>query len=101
MRYAKLGRRALSVSRLCLGRMSYGDPARRDRVLDEAAARPFFERALEAGVDFFDTADVHSDGATKLEHPDAAVAAVDLELSEEALAALAVPCRPHPVLGHR
>ena len=65
MRYAKLGRTGLSVSRLCLGCMSYGDPAWRDWVLDEAAARPFFERALEAGINFFDTADVYSDGVSE------------------------------------
>mgnify|MGYP006272368281 FL=1 len=65
MRYAKLGRTGWSVSRLGLGCMSCGDPASRDRILDEAAARPLFERALEAGIDFLDTADVYSDGVSE------------------------------------
>jgi aryl-alcohol dehydrogenase-like predicted oxidoreductase len=57
MQHVQLGRTGLGVSRLCLGCLSFGDPAWRPRVLDEDAARPFFRRALEAGINFFDAAD--------------------------------------------
>lgn len=65
MHYANLGNTGLSVSRLCLGCMSYGSPSWRDWVLDEKASRPFYERALEAGINFFDTADVYSNGVSE------------------------------------
>ena len=65
MAYTRLGKSGLRVSRLCLGTMTYGTPAWRDWVLDEQAARPFFERALEAGINFFDTADMYSDGVSE------------------------------------
>lgn len=65
MQYAPLGHTGLVVSRLCLGCMSYGSPAWRPWVLDEAAARPFFVRAVEAGINFFDTADMYSLGASE------------------------------------
>ena len=65
MKYANLGRTGLSVSRLCLGCMSYGTPEWRDWVLDEKASRPFYERALDAGINFFDTADVYSNGVSE------------------------------------
>jgi aryl-alcohol dehydrogenase-like predicted oxidoreductase len=65
MQYTFLGRTGVTVSRLCLGCMSYGDPAWRPWVLDEAAAEPFFRRAVEAGVNFFDTADMYSLGASE------------------------------------
>ena len=55
----------LQVSRLCLGCMTYGDPAWREWVLDEAAARPFIREAWEAGINFFDTADMYSLGAAR------------------------------------
>jgi aryl-alcohol dehydrogenase-like predicted oxidoreductase len=55
----------LTVSRLALGCMSYGDPAWRPWVLDEDAARPFFQRAIEAGINFFDTADMYSLGRSE------------------------------------
>jgi len=51
------------VSRLCLGCMTYGSKKWRDWVLDEEESRSFFRRAIEAGINFFDTADVYSDGA--------------------------------------
>jgi aryl-alcohol dehydrogenase-like predicted oxidoreductase len=60
-----LGRTGLKVSRLCLGTMSYGSPRWRDWVLDEQASRPFYRKALEAGINFFDTADVYSEGASE------------------------------------
>src|SRR5471030_1043158 len=61
----RLGNTGLKVSRICLGTMTYGDPKWRDWVLDEAASRPFIQRALEAGINFFDTADIYSNGASE------------------------------------
>jgi len=60
-----LGRSGLTVSRLALGCMSYGTPNWRPWVLDEAASRPFFRRAVEAGINFFDTANMYSAGASE------------------------------------
>jgi aryl-alcohol dehydrogenase-like predicted oxidoreductase len=67
MEYVNLGRTGLEVSRICLGCMSYGEPERGSQkwTLDEAASRPFIKRALEAGVNFFDTANVYSDGSSE------------------------------------
>ncbi len=60
-----LGNTGLKVSRLCLGCMTYGTPEWRDWVLDEDRSRPFFERALEHGINFFDTADMYSLGVSE------------------------------------
>ncbi|GAA4230163.1 aryl-alcohol dehydrogenase-like predicted oxidoreductase [Streptosporangium album] len=65
MRYVKLGSSGLKVSRICLGMMSYGDPASREWMLREDAAEPIVRRAVEAGVTFFDTADMYSDGVSE------------------------------------
>ena len=65
MQYTSLGATGLKVSRLCLGCMSYGSPQWRDWVLDEAAAAPFFRQAWEAGINFFDTADMYSNGVSE------------------------------------
>src|SRR5262245_19753928 len=65
MKYANLGGTGVSVSRICLGMMTYGSKQWRDWVLDYQEARPFVERALEAGINFFDTADVYSNGASE------------------------------------
>ena len=65
MEYVRLGTTGLKVSRLCLGCMTYGSKKWRAWVLDEAAARPFFREALEGGINFFDTADVYSLGASE------------------------------------
>ncbi|MBY8887454.1 aldo/keto reductase [Streptomyces sp. PTM05] len=67
MDYAKLGTTGLDVSRICLGCMSYGDPKRGNHPwsLDEEASRPFIRRAVEAGINFFDTANVYSDGSSE------------------------------------
>jgi aryl-alcohol dehydrogenase (NADP+) len=67
MKYVKLGRTGLDVSRICLGCMSYGDASRGGHqwVLDEDASRPFIQRALEAGINFFDTANVYSAGSSE------------------------------------
>ena len=63
----KLGRTGLEVSRICLGCMTYGVPGRGNHLwtLGEEAARPFVQRALELGVNFFDTANVYSDGTSE------------------------------------
>jgi aryl-alcohol dehydrogenase-like predicted oxidoreductase len=63
--YTILGRTGVTVSRLCLGCMSYGDPQWRPWVLDEASARPFFRLALDGGINFFDTADMYSLGVSE------------------------------------
>jgi aryl-alcohol dehydrogenase (NADP+) len=65
MKYTNLGRTGLKVSRLCLGCMTYGSSKWRPWILDEDAARPFFKRAVEAGINFFDTADMYSLGASE------------------------------------
>ena len=67
MEYVRLGNTGLKVSRLCLGCMSYGSPEKGAHrwVLDEAASRPFIKRALDAGINFFDTANVYSLGASE------------------------------------
>ena len=67
MEYVKLGATGLDVSRICLGCMSYGEPGRGNHAwsLDEEASRPFIRRAIEAGVNFFDTANVYSDGSSE------------------------------------
>lgn len=65
MEYVNLGKSGLKVSRLCLGMMTYGSSQWREWVLDEKQALPFVERALEAGINFFDTADVYSAGASE------------------------------------
>ena len=58
MPYIRLGNSGLQVSRICLGMMTYGTSKWRDWVLDEEESRPFIKRALEFGINFFDTADV-------------------------------------------
>jgi aryl-alcohol dehydrogenase (NADP+) len=65
MEYTRLGRTGLQVSRICLGCMTYGTPQWRDWVLSEEVSRPFIKRALELGINFFDTADVYSDGESE------------------------------------
>ena len=65
MDYVNLGKSGLKVSRLCLGMMTYGSPKWRKWVLDEEQALPFVKRALDAGINFFDTADVYSLGASE------------------------------------
>jgi aryl-alcohol dehydrogenase-like predicted oxidoreductase len=67
MEYTKLGSTGLDVSRLCLGCMTYGIPDRGNHAwtLDEAASRPILRKAVEAGINFFDTANVYSDGTSE------------------------------------
>jgi aryl-alcohol dehydrogenase-like predicted oxidoreductase len=63
--YARLGSTGLQVSRVCLGMMSYGSPLWREWTLDLDAARPLVRSAVEAGITFFDTADMYSLGASE------------------------------------
>jgi aryl-alcohol dehydrogenase-like predicted oxidoreductase len=68
MRYVKLGATGLDVSAICLGCMSYGEPDRgmnQPWSLPEDESRPFFRRAVEAGINFFDTANVYSAGSSE------------------------------------
>jgi 1-deoxyxylulose-5-phosphate synthase len=67
MQYVKLGRTGLDVSRLCLGCMSFGDPAAGTSAwtLDEAASRAIIEQALGVGINFFDTANIYSVGSSE------------------------------------
>ena len=67
LEYVRLGNTGLEVSRICLGCMSYGVPERGNHawVLDEEHSRPFIKRALELGINFFDTANVYSDGTSE------------------------------------
>lgn len=65
MEYVNLGDSGLKVSRICLGMMSYGTSEWREWVLDEEEGRPFIKRALELGINFFDTADMYSAGVSE------------------------------------
>ncbi|MGZ6141908.1 MAG: aldo/keto reductase, partial [Myxococcales bacterium] len=72
MDYVNLGSTGLKVSRICLGCMSYGVPAtgellggRHAWTLDEGQSQPFLKQALDAGINFFDTANVYSSGASE------------------------------------
>lgn len=66
MEYARLGSTGMKVSRICLGCMSYGQPGKgMPWELDEEASRPYIQRALEQGINFFDTADVYSKGTSE------------------------------------
>lgn len=67
MDYVRLGQTGLKVSRVCLGCMTYGEPKRGAHLwtLDEEKSRPFIKRALELGINFFDTANTYSDGTSE------------------------------------
>src|SRR3712207_575658 len=67
MDYMKFGRTGLEVSRICLGCMSYGEPGRGSHpwTLPEAESRPFIRKALDLGINFFDTANIYSDGTSE------------------------------------
>jgi 1-deoxyxylulose-5-phosphate synthase len=65
MDFVALGNSGLKVSRLCLGCMSYGSSKARPWILDEEAALPFYQQAIEAGINFFDTADLYSQGMSE------------------------------------
>ena len=65
MDYVNLGSSGLKVSRLCLGTMTYGSKKWREWVREEKESRPFFRRAFDAGINFFDTADMYSLGGSE------------------------------------
>ena len=67
MEYTKFGKTGLKVSRICLGCMTYGDPNRGNHnwTLPDAESRPFIKEALDRGINFFDTANVYSDGSSE------------------------------------
>ena len=65
MKYVNLGRAGVKVSRVCLGVMTYGDPAWRPWILTEEQGRPFIKQALEQGINFFDVADMYSLGKSE------------------------------------
>src|SRR5579872_5069990 len=65
MDYVNLGSTGLKVSRICLGTMTYGSKRWREWVLEEEESRPFIQRALELGINFFDTADMYSVGVSE------------------------------------
>jgi aryl-alcohol dehydrogenase-like predicted oxidoreductase len=67
MKYLKLGNTDLNVSRICLGCMTYGDPSRGNHAwtLPEESSRPLLKQALDAGINFFDTANSYSDGSSE------------------------------------
>ena len=65
MNYVSLGTTGVKVSAICLGMMTYGSKTWREWVLEEAESRPFVQRSVEAGINFFDTADVYSLGESE------------------------------------
>jgi aryl-alcohol dehydrogenase (NADP+) len=65
MEYVNLGSAGVKVSRICLGAMTYGSKRWREWVLEEEESRPFIRRALELGINFFDTADMYSLGVSE------------------------------------
>src|SRR5215831_19498878 len=65
MEYVCLGTTGLKVSRICLGTMTYGSKKWREWILDEEESRPFIRRSLDLGINFFDTADMYSAGASE------------------------------------
>lgn len=83
--FLPLGKSGLKVSRLCLGCMSYGSSQARPWILDEEAALPFYRQAIDAGINFFDTADLYSQGKSE-------------EVTGRALQKLGVP-REHIVIA--
>ena len=66
MDYVRLGNTGLIVSRICLGCMSYGTPEWKEWILNESDSIPYYKRALELGINFFDTAEVYSDGVSEI-----------------------------------
>ena len=69
MDYVRLGNTGLRVSRLCLGCMTYGNPEWRSWILGESEARAHFKKARDLGFNFFDTADMYSEGVSEEDSP--------------------------------
>ena len=107
MEYVRLGNTGMKVSQLCLGCMTYGSSKWRKWILDEKVSRPFFKQALEAGINFFDTADMYSLGASEQITGKALFARCDCRTGGEAFGrgyqdvgrALSAPCSDGPRLG--
>lgn len=122
MKYTKLGRSDLTVSRVCMGCMGFGDAGQGQHAwtLDEERSRETIRHGLEMGVNFYDTAIAYQSGtseqylgralrdftrrdevvgATKFHHVDGAVKAMELELTEEEITYLEAPYVPHPLAG--
>ncbi|WP_095011522.1 aldo/keto reductase [Tsuneonella mangrovi] len=95
MKYTKLGRTGLDISRLCLGCMTFGEPNRgtHEWSLGEKASKPILRKAVEAGINFFDTANVYSDGSSE---EIVGRALEDLAPREELVIATKVNGRMHP-----
>ena len=109
MDYTKLGNTGLDISRICLGCMGFGDATKGHHrwVLDEERARPIIKKALDLGINFFDTANVYAEGtseeivgATQISQLEDAVAALSISLTPEEIAFLEEPYVPHRVVGH-
>lgn len=122
MQYTKLGNSDLTVSRICMGCMGFGDArnGQHSWTIDEAHSREIIQQGLELGVNFFDTAIAYQSGtseqylgralrdfakweemvgATKLHHMEGAAKAVDLTLTAEECAYLEELYTPHPLVG--
>lgn len=114
MKYLKLGNTNLTISRICLGCMTYGEPSRGNHAwtLPEESSRPLIKQALDAGINFFDTSNNYSDSsseeivgrapivsALRSEHLEDAVAAVDLVLKPEEMRLLQAAYIPHSAVG--
>ena len=95
MTTTRLGRTGLEVSRLCLGCMSFGEPDRGNHpwTMGEAASRPFIRKALDLGINFFDTANVYSDGTSE---EIVGKALLDYARRDEVVIATKVHGRMHP-----
>ena len=95
MTTTRLGRTGLEISRICLGCMSYGTPDRGNHpwTMGEAASRPFIRKALDLGINFFDTANVYSDGTSE---EIVGKALLDFARRDEVVIATKVHGRMHP-----
>ena len=95
MTTTRLGRTGLEISRICLGCMSYGEPDRGNHpwTMGEAASRPFIRKALDLGINFFDTANVYSDGTSE---EIVGKALLDYARRDEVVIATKVHGRMHP-----
>ena len=95
MTTTRLGRTGLEISRLCLGCMSFGEPDRGNHpwTMGAAASRPFIRKALDLGINFFDTANVYSDGTSE---EIVGKALLDYARRDEVVIATKVHGRMHP-----
>ncbi len=108
MQYTKLGNSDLTVSRICMGCMGFGDAknGQHSWTLDEEHSREIIKRGLELGVNFFDTAIGYQSGtseqyvgATELHHVEGTAKAVDFVMTPEEIAYLEEPYVPHKLVG--